>query len=823
MKASVRWLRELVPGLDASVDEIARRLTHAGIEVEAIEEFGEGTKSLVVAEVVSFEPHPQRAKLRLVTVKLGEETTQKVVCGAPNVPDPGGLVAFAPLGSHLPAVGLTLTPREIGGIVSEGMLCSERELGLNAIASKDEDHGILILQPGLAKAGTPLREAMPEVHDHILHLGLTPNRPDCLGHIGLAREVAALFGLSFQLPAVHPAKHLAEGEQVAKHVSVTIEDLERCPRYGAGMVVDVTVGPSPTWMKYRLESLGIRAISNLVDVTNLLLLEYGQPMHAFDLDDVRGGKIIVRRATPGEKLKTLDGLDRTLDVDDLVIADAEGPTAFAGIMGGANSEIRQTTKRVLIECAYFMPRGVRRAARRHGMHTESSHRFERGVNHGTLEAALARATALLADLSGGKAVAVPLFAGAPLPAREPVRLRASRMRSLLGVAVPMPEATDILKRLGFDVTETHGEDDAAYALVVPPPHRPDIAGEADLIEEVVRVRGLGTVPTVLPALRPQEPRTAFDLQYRVRSAAVALGLSEAITYGFVSPNEIEALGLSPAPFKLLNPLVEQRSVMRTSLLPGLLEALGRSRRHGVPDVRIYTVGSRFLASDKTAPLADEVPSFAAILAGSRQVVLQKPTDVDVYDAKGIVVEIVERVTQRKASVVHQPEATRAPYLHPRAAGHVIVEGRVVGGFGVLHPDVVDKLDLGAGCVVMELDLRALAEVGRQRPQFKPIPVLPAATRDIALVVADEVEGGVVGASIQEAAGELCESVELFDLFRGQGIPAGHRSLAFHVVYRDPKAATDPEKAKTLTDEEVDRRHKGVVEAAQAKFGATLRA
>lgn len=823
MKASVRWLRELVPGLDAAVEEIADRLTHAGIEVEAIEEFGAGTKTLIVAEVVSFEPHPSRPKLRLVTVKLGDDKTQKVVCGAPNVPDPGGLVAFAPLGSHLPAVGMTLTPRDIGGFVSEGMLCSERELGLNAIASKDEDHGIMILKPGLAKPGTLFREAMPEVHDHILHLGLTPNRPDCLGHIGLAREVATLFGLPFQLPQVHPAKQVLTGENVEKHVSVTIEDLERCPQYGAGMVVDVTVGPSPSWMKYRLESLGIRSISNLVDVTNLILLEYGQPMHAFDLDDVRGGKIIVRRAQPGEKLKTLDGVDRALEADDLVIADGEGPTALAGIMGGANSEIRSTTRRVLLECAYFMPRGVRRAARRHGMHTESSHRFERGVNHGTLDQALARATALLADLSGGKALATPLFAGAPIPAREPVRFRASRMRSLLGVAVPMPEATDILKRLGFGVSEIQGENDAAFALVVPPSHRPDIQGEADLIEEVVRVRGLGTVPTVLPALRPQEPRTAFDLQNRVRAAAVALGLSEAITYGFVSPHEHQALGLPPAPFKLINPLVEQRSVMRTSLLPGLLEALARSRRHGVHDVRLFTSGARFLASDKTAPLADEVPSFAAILAGSRHVVLQKPVEVDVYDAKGIAVEIVERVTQRKATVAHQPEDKRAPYLHPRAAGMILVEGRVVGGFGPLHPDVVDNLDLGGGCVVMELDLRALAEVGRLRPQYKPIPVLPAATRDIALVVADEVEAGTVSESIRDAAGELCESVELFDLFRGQGIPAGHRSLAFHVIYRDPKAATNPEKAKTLTDEEVDRRHKSVVEAAHAKFGATLRA
>ncbi|MDC0743760.1 phenylalanine--tRNA ligase subunit beta [Polyangium mundeleinium] len=822
MKASYRWIRELIPGLDASPEEIGRRLTHAGIEVEAITEFGEGTKTLVVAEVKAYEPHPSRAKLKLVTINRGG-AEQRIVCGAPNVPEPGGLVAFAPLGAHLPAVNMTLTPREIGGVVSEGMLCSERELGLSAVASKDEDAGILILPKGLAAPGTPLREAMPEVHDYILHLGLTPNRPDALGHIGLAREIAALFNLPWKKPTPKAPARFAEGETVSRHVSVRIDDTERCPRYGAGLVLGVTIGPSPTWLRYRLESLGVRSISNVVDVTNLVLLEYGQPMHAFDLNDVRGSQILVRRATPGEPLKTLDGEDRKLDVDDLVIADAEGPTALAGIMGGANSEIHASTTRVLLECAYFAPRSVRRTARRHGMHTESSHRFERGVDHGSLEDALAYATTLLTELAGGAAAREPILAGAKIPAREPVRLRAARMNALLGTDVPLPEATDILTRLGFEVRGTHGEGEQAYADVIPPSHRPDIAGEADLVEEVVRVRGLGTVPTVLPALRPQPPRHAFDLSLRVRGAAVSVGLSEAITYGFVSPEEIEALGLPPAPFRLLNPLTQDRSVMRTSLLPGLLEAVRRARRHGVPDIRLFTVGARFLADPTRAPLADEAPSFAAVLAGYRRSPLQKPVEVDVYDAKGVALEIVERVTHEKADVAHQPEATRAPYLHPRAAGQILVKGRVVGAFGVLHPDVVDKLDLDGSAVIVELDLRALAEVGAARPQYRPIPTLPAATRDIALVVSDEVEAGAVGTAIREAGGELCESVEVFDLFRGGSIPAGHRSLAFHVVYRDPRAATAPEQARTLTDEEVDRRHKSVVETVHARFGATLRA
>ena len=506
-----------------------------------------------------------------------------------------------------------------------------------------------------------------------------------------------------------------------------------------------------------------------------------------------------------------------------MIADGEGPSALAGVMGGANSEIRAGTKRVLLECAYFAPRGVRRTARRHGMHTESSHRFERGVDPGMLEDVLARATALLTELAGGSAVPGPILVGRACPTRAPVRLRAARMNALLGTEVPFEEATDILASLGFTLLDKRHDGAAAEAEIGVPTFRPDIAGEADLVEEVIRVRGLDTVPTVLPAIRPQAPRHTFDLQNQVRAAAAAVGFSEAITYGFVAPSEIEALGLPPPPFRLLNPLTEERSVMRTSLLPGLLEAVGRARRHGVPDVRLFTVGARFLADPERAPLAAELPSFAAVLAGSRRVPLSKPVEVDVYDAKGVAVEMVERVTRRAATVAHQPAETRAPYLHPRAAAHVLVDGQIVGSFGLLHPDVADALDIGGGAVVVELDLGALARVGTRRPQYRPIPVLPAATRDIALVVADEIEAGAVAEIIREAGGDLCESVELFDLFRGGNIAQGHRSLAFHVVYRDPRAATDPENARTLTDDDVDKRHKSVVETVHARFGATLRA
>lgn len=832
MKASYNWIRALLPDCKISPQELAERFTRGGLEVEGVAEYGAGTEALVVAEVRKIEPHPSRAKLRLVTVERGGGE-QRVVCGAPNVPDPGGLVALAPLGTHLPAVGMTLTPREIGGVVSEGMLCSERELGLSSAAgSKAEDSGILILPAGLAAPGTPLRKALPAVHDFILDISVTPNRPDALGHVGLAREAAALLELSWGFPPPDAPARFTAGSNIDKLTSVVIEDLERCPAYGAAMVLEVRVGPSPLWLAYRLESLGIRSISNVVDITNLVMLEFGQPIHAFDFDLLRGGKIIVRRAREGEKLRTLDSVERALSTDDLVIADGEGAVALAGVMGGEGSEIRAATSRVLIECAYFAPRSVRRTARRHGMHSESSFRFERGVDPSALPDVLAHAASLMTHLAGGSGVAGTIIAGAGPAPRPPIHLREKRIGALLGAPVPFTEAVNILSRLGCEVHAAHDESGAGSAEVVPPHHRPDITMEADLIEEVMRVRSIDAITAVLPAIKPAPPRSALLLENRVRQAAAALGLSEALTYGFVSDKELAAIGAPAAAVKVKNPLTEDRNVMRTSLLPGLCAALSRARRHGVPDVRMFTVGARLLARSASSPelqfpedrdLPDEIPSFAAVLAGSRHRPLEKPQPVDIYDAKGIAIELVERVASRRARCENQPEEARLAHLHPRGAANVLVGDALVGTFGPLHPDVADALDLGGPAFVIELCLRALEEASAGAPRFVPIPMLPAATRDLALVVHDSVAAGQVMAAIREAAGELCEGVEIFDVFRGGNVPAEHKSLAFHVIYRDPRAATEPEKARTLTDEEVDQKNQAVLAAVSKKLGAVLRA
>ena len=824
MLASYLWIKQLLPALHASAAEVASRLTRAGLEVEAVQEVGLGLDPIVVAEVRAIEPHPSKSGLRLVTVDRGGQT-QRVVCGASNVPAPGGRVLLAPLGTVIPGLG-PLTPREIGGVSSEGMLVSEEELGLAS-----ESDGIIVLDAKVGAPGSKLFDVLPEARDTLFHIGVTPNRPDALGHLGLARDVAALFGIDFAPPGPGAVARWS-GDSLDQLISVENLDLERCPHYGAAVVLDVSVAPSPAWLRWRLHKLGVRPISNVVDITNLVLLGFGQPMHAFDLDRVRGGRIVVRRAGPGEPFTTLDGVARSLDADDLVICDAEGPTALAGVMGGQDSEIRDTTRRVLLECAYFTPRGVRRTARRHALGTESSFRFERGVDWGAVPHVLEIARALLCELAGGAAVKGAIHAKGPDPALPVVPLRSQRLNALLGIDVPFAEATAVLRRLGLEVLR----DGSTEVEVRGASHRPDITREADLIEEVARVRGLDLIPSKIPAILPQPPRTSGKLERAAATHATTLGLSEALTYSFVSPRELEAV-FAPAPqVRIVNPLSEARTVMRTSLLPGLLEALGRARRHGEEAERLFAVGSRFLpASEETHSVArprrpedprdlpGERPSFAAVLAGPRPAHLAAPEKVDVFDAKGIALEMVERLTHRVARARHAAGSEGTRHLHPRGAGEVLIDDRRVGVFGPLHPDVADAFDLGGEAFVVELDLAVIESLGQRTPRHRAMPRLPPVTRDVAVVVHDDVTAEQVEAVIREAAGELCESVTLFDVFRGGAVPDDHRSLAFHLIYRDPKAASEPDKARMLTDREVDQRHAQVLAAAGQRLGGQLRA
>jgi phenylalanyl-tRNA synthetase beta chain len=651
----------------------------------------------------------------------------------------------------------------------------------------------------------------------------------------VARDLSALLGIQLKLPA--PGTPPQDTVSIKDLVSVQNDSPERCPHYGASAVRGIKIAPSPAFMRWRLHRLGIRPISNVVDITNWLLLEFGQPMHAFDLARVRGAQIVIRNAKQGEPLQTLDGVKRTLDADDLVICDGEGPTALAGVMGGFESEIHDKTTDVLLECAYFTPRGIRRSARRHGMHTESSHRFERGTDFGDIQLVLQRAQALLGEHAGGKAVrGIIHLEGTPTPLPS-IELRGARLDQLLGVGVPFKEATRTLQRLGFETEFLRDTPDGPVARVRGASFRPDVKIEADLIEEVARIRGLDNIPTVLPRIEPQRPRTSGQLDRNVAQTAVSLGLSEALTYAFVSPKDLQALSAPEPVVTLDNPLTEERSVLRTSLLPGLLEALRRARRRGERNVRLFSIGSLFLPPNPHVPetparprqkldgiaLPEERPYFAAVLAGTQNEYLTlKAAEVDVYDAKGLALELVERLTRQRAEVRYVGATERTPHLHPRGSSEIFVGELCVGRLGPLHPDVVDRLDLDGGAQVVEVDLAALESLGSRVPRYRAIPKLPAITRDLSLVVSDDVAAAKVAEAIRETAGPLCESIELAAEFRGGSVPEGHRSLTYRVVYRDPKAATDVDNARTLTDKEVDELQTRVLKTARERVGATLR-
>lgn len=854
MLVSYRWLTELLPDLDREPEEVAEALSAIGLAVDGVTDLRSALRPVVVATVESVTKHPTRSTLSLVTVRIhgGEGPVPSsgslppsrdlrslppspelttVVCGASNVPAPGGQVLHAGLGSRLPGVDFVIASRDIGGVRSEGMLCSQAELGLEA-----ESDGIWTFAPGSFPAGTRLIDAFPEARDVLFELDVTPNRPDALGHVGVARDLAAYFEIDFDPPEAEEVKEA--GSAIAQAVSLQNRAPERCPRYGLALVRGVQIGPSPDFMRWRLHRLGVRPISSVVDVTNWVLLEFGQPLHAFDLARVQKSTIEVRLARDGETITTLDGQVRNLTADDLLITDGGGPTALAGIMGGKDSEIQSDTRDVLLECAHFAPRGIRRTARRLGMHSESSHRFERGTDHAVTEAVLLRARALLCKLAGGVAAPGTLRAdGAPMELPR-IELRSERIERLLGVPVPFKEAVRTLGRLGLTVEYLRdAEHGAKHALVRGASHRPDVNIEQDLIEEVARIRGLDEIPTVLPAIEPQVPRTSGALEREVAGIAVSLGLSEALTYSFVAPSDLEKLKAVAPVVRLQNPLSEERSVLRTSLLPGLLEAVGRARRRGQKRALLFATGAVFLpvgsehpysparpsTREDTTGLPYERPSWAAVLAGSRVEHLElKPKDFDVYDAKAIAVEMVERLTGKRATV-QAAEPNRLPHIHPRGAASVFVDGALVGSFGPLHPDVVEAWDLGATLQVIELDLGTIEAVGKVTPRYRPVPKLPAVTRDLSLLILDETPAASVAQTIRAEAGELCESVDIESEFRGGSVPAGQRSLTFRVVYRDPQARLNPEVARTLTDKEIDLIQEKVVARVSRQFGASLRA
>ncbi|GAB4264232.1 phenylalanine--tRNA ligase subunit beta [Deferrisoma sp.] len=802
MRVPVSWLKEYVE-FDLGPEALAERLTMAGLEVGAVERRGEGIEGVVVAQILEKGPHPNADRLSLCRVTDGAETYE-IVCGATNMAA-GDKVALARVGARLPG-GFKIKKTKIRDQVSYGMMCSERELGLG------EDHSGILILPADAPVGTDLLEylGLPET---VIEVEITPNRPDCLSVVGVAREVAALTGGELRIPEPEVPE---EGPAVEELTSVEIRDPDLCHRYAARVIRGVRVGPSPLWLRRRLEACGVRSINNVVDVTNYVLLELGHPLHAFDRNRLVEGRIVVQRARDGERFTTLDGQERELDADTLVICDAERPVALAGVMGGENSEVEPDTTEILLESAWFLPSNIRRTSRRLGLRTEASYRFERGTDIEGLLRALDRATELIVQLAGGT-VARGVYDAYPTrhePAR--VRLRYDRVRGLLGTEIRAEEVRTILASLGMAEEGA----DAESVTVRVPTHRVDLEREVDLIEEVARIHGYERIPTTLPRvpMRPDPAPARRRAANRARDLLAGQGYYEAVCLSFGDPADDDRLGLPEGDalrhhVVLANPLGRDSSVLRTTLVPGLLRSLARNQRRQARSARLFEVGRTFHPREGEA-LPDETPRVAAVAAGARDPLAWWSGDeaVDFFDAKGALETLL--LGFGLGSLRFVPTAD-LPWLHPGRAARVEAEGRALGWVGEFHPGRLGDWDLEGPVAGFEVDLDAVLDLSREPGAFPGLPRYPAVQRDLAVLVdpARARAQDVVDA-VWAAGSALVREVEIFDVYRGERIPEGLVSLALRVTYR----ADD----HTLTDEEVRAEEARVLESLAARTGARLR-
>lgn len=814
MRAPLSWIREFTP-VAVPVPDVVSALNQLGLEVEGVEQPGDEIVGVIAARVLDVVPHPNADKLSLVDITTGDGET-RVVCGAPNVVA-GMVVPYAPSGATLPG-GFTLERRKIRGEVSDGMLCSARELGLG-----DDHSGILGLDTG-TELGRDVREVLG-LDDVIFDLAITPNRPDAMCIVGVARELAAHFSLDFVL--AEPAA--PTDASVANDITVVVEDALRCPRY-LGRVARVTTGESPAWMAQRLVKAGMRPISNVVDVTNYVLLERNQPLHAFDLARLGGRGVVVRLAGDGETMTTLDGVERALTDQDLLICDADrAPQAIAGIMGGSTAEVSDTTTEILLESAYFERMGVARSSKRLKLRSESSARFERGIDPDAVAVNAERAMQLLVEVAGAQ-VAPDAADVYPAPVeRARVRLRASRVNAVLGTDLDAEDVWDSLAPLGIELDDevdddapgdSSGDSSDHVMVAIVPTFRPDLEREIDLVEEVARRIGFDRIGRTLPGTHGQVGMLTVRQQERrlVADTLVGLGLSEAITLSLVSPADLERAG---APLdrvvRATNPLRAEESVLRTAVLPGLLRAVAGNRAHGLADVALFEMGRIFLAPvsvppSGSAPLPDEPEHVALAFAGQvRRRPVEADRPVDVYDAVDAVRAVLAALGVRDLALV--PDSLTG--LRAGRAALVVVDGRDAGAVGEVAPEALAALGLDAPVVAAELELDALLDAARHDRTFRAPSRFPASSIDLAFVLADTVAAADVLATLRGAAGEALEHVGLVDVYTSDAFGPDRRSLAFTVRFRAPD--------RTLTNAEVATLRQRAIDAVVAQHHAELRA
>lgn len=791
MKISSQWLREWVdPGIPNT--ELAIQLTMAGLEVDHIEPAAPAFHSVVVGHITDLAPHPNADRLRVATVDIGDVNPLHIVCGAPNVTI-GMCAPTALIGAELPG-GLVIKKSKLRGIESQGMLCSAKELGL-----AESSDGLLPL-PANSRPGQNVRELLA-LDDAIIEIELTPNRGDCLGMEGVAREVAVLNRCEFQSLTVEAVEPVLDAT-----FPVTLLDPAACPRYVGRVIRNVNpAAETPLWMKERLRRVGIRSLGPLVDVTNYVMLELGQPMHAFDLNRLTGG-IEVRCARPGDRLELLNGVVIEPDVETLLITDHQGPLALAGIMGGEISSCTDETHDIFLESAFFAPASIAGRARRYGLQTDSSYRFERGVDPQLQRRAAERATQLLIDMAGGQpGPIVEAVSPEHLPVEPAIRLRPTRIHKLLGMDIPTLQVEDILRRLGMAVAP-----ETDHWLVVPPSSRFDIALEADLIEEIIRIYGYDRAPSNRPLTRlemPSQPEEQVSLE-RLRETLVQRGFQEAITYSFVDPAFQKYLDPEHEPLALTNPLSADLAVMRTSLWPGLLKAVIYNQKRQQSRIRLFEHGLNFLPTDKN--LWQE--AYLGGVAVGAIVPEQWGTSaqaLDFFDFKADVEALFALTGELEA---FRFIAATHPALHPGQSARIERAGKSIGWLGALHPRVAQELDVEGDAFVFELQLAGL-QVARL-PVFHELSRFPVSRRDLAIVVNESVTAQAVQDYIRQCGGPLLREVWLFDVYRGKGIAEGRKSLAFGLNIQDF--------SRNLTDNMVDETVSGIIAGLTEHFGATLR-
>lgn len=808
MNVSYQWLKSLVP-VDWSPEELADRLTFVGLSVEGIEYFNKGIQGVVVAQIKSVENHPdpKHTKWHVCKVDAGKGEDLTIVCGAPNVRI-GIKVPLAQVGADLPG-GFHIDPADKAGVISEGMLCSATELQIpEGLTTAESDGGIFILPEDLT-VGEDIVTAL-HLDDAILEFELTPNRADCLSVINVAREIAAISGKPLTLPEITLPKTEGNIHDLAK---VEVKDKDLCPRFTAKLVKDIKMGPSPMWMRHRLAAAGIRSISNIVDISNYVMLEMNQPSHTYDYDTVGGHQIIVRRAEEGEKIVTLDDQERALTNDMLLICDGEKAVGIAGVMGGQNTEITENTKNILIECAYFYPKSIRLTSRKLGLASEAASRFEKGIDMEAAERASNRICQLLCELAGGTLVEGTIDSYEGTFEEAKVDLIFDHARATIGVDVADDAMVAMMDSLAFE----HEAIEGGLRITVPH-YRVDIEREVDLIEEVARLNGYDKIPATLPVGQMTEGKKnkGQKITDKVKNIMVSMGFDELVTYSFMNKKHYDLLLLADDDVRrnsveIMNPFSDEQGVVRTMVLPGVINVAAKNLSRRNLDLSIFEIASGYYVVDGEK-LPEEKSMVTALVSGefNKGWNGEKATK-DFYYMKGVLEQLLAalRIEGLTVSTEHIE-----PFLHPGRGCDVLIDGKTVGYLGELHPVVAANYDLPQKAVVFELDMRVLIELADKEIVYEAISKFPAVEIDLAFVADKDLEAGKIEAAIAAVGGEYLKQIKLFDIYEGDRIEAGKKSLAYNLVFRA--------KERTLKAEEVSAVVENIKGELNEKFGIVLR-